>query len=965
MFRQPLLFLALFLFFIPTRAQHADLGTGALKNQIWWFNWAGFTVQNGASRTFTTDDGLTVKIDFSGVTAHVPIPYVMNTWSGAVLHLLYDFSDQTIQPALFDVYSTQDFGYTMTITASRNGVPVDFTFITADAEGSDNHERTTLTTSAGNWETVDFFRNSAQTDDPLIGCGTANVILTETYGNASQTGQNPVIATQAHAANPLVVTTFFDHGGTTGGMANAFGIIQAVDRGDLPVSYGTAQHQLLYNAINPCNTTAPLPALVQDKSIFIGSVAGDADPIQYADDNAIGVDEEGISSFPAYDGSGTYSLTFPVNNTSGNNAWLTGWFDYNRNGTFDGGESVTMMIPNNTTTATLTWAGLPAYLPPGTATGYGFRFRISSDLQGTQKATGYAVDGEVEDYFITSATLCRPMTVTVSPATDICPGQPTSLHASGGISYSWSPVLGLDNPAIPDPVASPQTTTTYIVTASDPQACQAANSVTITTRPIPTLNITPATAICPGGSVPISFTTTDLINGYSWSPATGLNDPSVTNPVATPAATTTYTLTATGASGCPATAAVTISVNPQPVVQTRTDTTLCGQPGISLTTSADQQADFQWQPATGLSDPTTASPVATPATSTAYTVTATNQYHCQSTASVNLTVLQLPNTTISSGSTICQGSPVNLQASGGIGYDWTSTNPAFSATGPSITASPAASTEYYARITGSNGCHVTDSVAVTIHMIPTFGAAPADPAICLNDTLRLTASGGTGYNWTTADGQLLGSTSSILVSPSATTQYDVQVSDDICLLSASFTIPVIVRPLPQLTLNSSNTIDCTRGQATITVSGALSYQWQVIPGITALNSANPVVDPLETTTYYVKGTDANGCNSYDSIPIKVDNTEALSKYPVPSAFSPNNDGINDCFGLKYWGHITTLEMAVFNRWGQRVFFTTNPTDCWDGTYNGVPAPAGGYVYQIKAGTACGMAYRKGIVILVR
>ena len=86
---------------------------------------------------------------------------------------------------------------------------------------------------------------------------------------------------------------------------------------------------------------------------------------------------------------------------------------------------------------------------------------------------------------------------------------------------------------------------------------------------------------------------------------------------------------------------------------------------------------------------------------------------------------------------------------------------------------------------------------------------------------------------------------------------------------------------------------------------------------------------------------------------------------MPNAFSPNNDGHDDCFGLKYWGQISSLELTIYNRWGQLLFMTTDPQGCWDGTYKGVPQPAGGYVYQIKAATACEVAYRKGIVILVR
>jgi len=964
--RRLLLSLFLLLLLIPAFAQHADLGTGALKSQIWWLNWAGVKITNGATKTFTTDDGLSITVTFSNAITREPVPAVMNTYFGAMLHLLYDFSDPTILPSLYDgPTGTGVLKFTMTVSATRNGSPVGFNLITADAEASWTGETTTFTTNGSPWQTMALFRNSAQTTDPLTGCGTNTVSIQNTFDGNAQEGQNPIITTQSPGLTPMKLDVTLDHATTTGGMSIAIGILSAEDRGDLPASYGYAQHQLGYTIQNPCNYLAPLPALVQTPTLMIGSVPGDADPIQYTDDNAIGVDEEGVSSFAVYDHSGSYSVNLVVHNTTGSDAWLTGWFDYNRNGTFDAGESVTSVIPNNATAATLTWTGLPAYLPVGTATGYGFRFRLSSNQAATRQATGFAPDGEVEDYFVLSAALCTPFTATISPAVIICNGQSTPLQAGGGNSYTWSPALGLDNPAIPNPQASPQTTTTYTVTAADLQACQSIASVTITVNPAPNLTLSPSTAVCAGSSAPLSFTTPDVLSGYSWAPSAGLDDPTAASPVATPAATTTYTLTARGGNGCPSTASVTITVNPLPDVRTRSDTTLCGQPGIPLTTTSGQPANFQWQPAAGLSDPQAQSPLASPAATTTYTVTATSQFNCQSTASVALAVKQMPVPAITPDATICQGKPITLQASGGINYNWTSSDPNFTATGFSITPTPAASTKYYAHVTGANGCTAIDSVDVTVHPLPVFTATPTKSSICLNDTLRLSASGGDTYTWTDAGGQPLGNTSSILVTPDASTDYKVTVGDDICLLSQSFDLPVTVRPLPTLSISSSNPIDCTRGQTTLSVTGALRYQWLSEPGITDLNSSQPVVDPLQSTMFYVKGTDANRCSTIDSILVKVDNTEALSKYPVPSAFSPNNDGNNDCFGLKYWGHITSLEMEVFNRWGVRVFYTKDPQQCWDGFFNGTPQPAGAYIYQIKAATACGIAYRKGIVILVR
>src|SRR5690606_33977734 len=109
---------------------------GVLKNHIWWFDWAGFSLQNGASKTFNTADGLTVTITFSNVTGAIPQPSIMNTWSGAVLHFLYDFTNPAVEPALFANNTLSGTDFTVHISATRNGLPTPFTFVAADAEGS-------------------------------------------------------------------------------------------------------------------------------------------------------------------------------------------------------------------------------------------------------------------------------------------------------------------------------------------------------------------------------------------------------------------------------------------------------------------------------------------------------------------------------------------------------------------------------------------------------------------------------------------------------------------------------------------------------------------------------------------------------------------------------------------------------------------------------------------------------------
>ncbi len=90
-----------------TVAQYADKGTGALRNEIWWFDWAGMNLTTNDSRTITLPDGLVVTYSYSNGSTQVPQARIMNTWIGAILHLLYDFTNPAVRPALF--HNTTEF----------------------------------------------------------------------------------------------------------------------------------------------------------------------------------------------------------------------------------------------------------------------------------------------------------------------------------------------------------------------------------------------------------------------------------------------------------------------------------------------------------------------------------------------------------------------------------------------------------------------------------------------------------------------------------------------------------------------------------------------------------------------------------------------------------------------------------------------------------------------------------------
>lgn len=91
----------------------------------------------------------------------------------------------------------------------------------------------------------------------------------------------------------------------------------------------------------------------------------------------------------------------------------------------------------------------------------------------------------------------------------------------------------------------------------------------------------------------------------------------------------------------------------------------------------------------------------------------------------------------------------------------------------------------------------------------------------------------------------------------------------------------------------------------------------------------------------------------------------LEAYAIPNAFTPNGDGLNDCFGIRKWGDARNVYFAIYNRWGDLVFETRDMNECWDGNYKGKQANAGNYVFYVIADTPCGKMNKKGNVVLIR
>jgi len=330
---------------------------------------------------------------------------------------------------------------------------------------------------------------------------------------------------------------------------------------------------------------------------------------------------------------------------------------------------------------------------------------------------------------------------------------------------------------------------------------------------------------------------------------------------------------------------------------------------------------------------------------------------------VTLVVNPIPVVTISDDLSICPGASTQLEAGGGVQYQWTPSSTLSTSSGPQPVATPAATTRYVVEVTDQNGCSEKDSVLVTVRTRPVFTVS-ANQIICAKDTVQLLATGGDVYDWLPATSLSSASIGNPRAYPTQTTTYTVRITETTCQYQETLNTTINVNQLPRISASKSNDLDCSTISSQLSASGGISYVWTPATGLSNPRIAQPFATPGGAVQYVVKGIDINGCSDTASVQLAfAPINPSLSL--MPTAFTPNHDGLNDCYGLSYWGMLQKVDFSVYNRWGQRVFHTSQPTGCWDGKFKSIDQPAGVYVYQIRAQTACGMVDRKGTFVLIR
>lgn len=159
---------------------------------------------------------------------------------------------------------------------------------------------------------------------------------------------------------------------------------------------------------------------------------------------------------------------------------------------------------------------------------------------------------------------------------------------------------------------------------------------------------------------------------------------------------------------------------------------------------------------------------------------------------------------------------------------------------------------------------------------------------------------------------------------------------------------VLVKPvvMQSLTIQASPDIEINPGETTqLSVSGGgLQFNWTPKTGLSNFSIPNPLAKPRKSTLYVITATNAAGCQSTDSVLVKV---KPIPGIHVPTGFTPNNDGKNDVLRPNVNDDYILHEFSIYNRWGQKIYSSSDRDAGWNGKVNGILQDAAVYVWLIS------------------
>jgi len=441
------------------------------------------------------------------------------------------------------------------------------------------------------------------------------------------------------------------------------------------------------------------------------------------------------------------------------------------------------------------------------------------------------------------------------------------------------------------------------ISFTGPASCPATDSVLVAVSALPTLNLGNDSSLCLGDTLLLDA-------GSGWVSYLWQNGDTTQTLIATTQGT--YWAAVTNASGCTKADTIEIALNNASMVNLGNDTSICAGDGIVFD-AGNIGATYLWH--NGSTNQTYSTNMA----ELIYVTVSNNT--CSAADTVLLRVDPLPVASLGNDRPLCPDSTIALVASPtGATYLWHN-----GTTLPTLAvASPGT---YWVLVTDTNGCSDSSSVNISAGASVQLGS---DTLICPGVAARLQAGlpNAVSFSWSNgANGP------AIIVT--AAGNYSVTATDlSGCRTADSIKVDIqTVAPV----LSVTDTTVCKQ-PISLSLSGNIS----------AINWNDGTGDTLKTVTevgiYWVSATDENGCTTTDTVTVTEDCPDIAPA--IPTAFTPNGDGINDFFWV-IAADAEILEIMVFNRWGERIFRTNDYRGKWDGTYLGYECEAGVYTWIVK------------------
>lgn len=472
--------------------------------------------------------------------------------------------------------------------------------------------------------------------------------------------------------------------------------------------------------------------------------------------------------------------------------------------------------------------------------------------------------------------------------------------------------------------------------------------------------------------IPVQFNDTTktkygVVSEWHWyfgDPSTTADSSQLQNPTYAYAQASSYPvqLIVSNSKGCIDTVSNTVSVLNKPTLLVPNDTLICSIDTLQL--NALGNGAFTWLPNYNIDNAAIPNPRVSPDLPTKYYVTLTSAPGCVNTDSVFVDVRTFITVDAGPDTTICLTDTITLKAaSEGLGYAWTPVNTLINPNSKYPIARPTAATTVYSVLANLGKCTASD--AVTVRTVPyPKASALGDTSVCFGDSSHLFASGGISYAWSPSGGLNNTGIPDPVASPTHTTTYVVAVIDNKGCPKPSFdsATVIVIPPVPARATNDTAIV--VNQPLQLSATGADYYLWTPSRGLNKTDIPNPVANLDEDISYVVKVTTRQGCFAYDTVNVRVFKT--APDIFVPTAFTPNGDGLNDSFKPTPVG-ITSLDyFRVFNRWGQLVFSTTQIGPYWDGRVDGKTQGSGTFVWMVKGTDFTGKVIsKKGTVALIR